>query len=108
LQQLVGIVKEILKLVALCPKHLRGKLRGHLDSGHRGVFRHVAYFVDLDAGVACQCGLQLLGERGGLGVAARETAHKTRKLRLGCRGSEMDTGNTRRREQLRKAAFAGG
>src|SRR6202011_682375 len=50
LQQFIGIVEEVPEFVALRTQNLRGEVRGHLDSCHRGIFRHVANFVDPDAG----------------------------------------------------------
>jgi len=57
LQHLVGIFKEFPEFVALRSQRFRRQLRGHFDSRHRRVFRHVPDFVHLDAGVARYCGL---------------------------------------------------
>jgi hypothetical protein len=82
LQQLVRIFKEIFEFVALRAQHFLCQLRRHLDPGHGRIFRHVADFIHLDAGLSCQRGLQLFRQRRRLGIPARERAHESRKLRL--------------------------
>jgi hypothetical protein len=82
LEHLVGIFEEILEFVALRSKHLLCQLRGDFDSRDGGIFGHVANFIHLDTGIAGQRGLQLLGQRGWFGVSTRESAHKSRELRL--------------------------
>jgi len=56
LQHLVGIFEEIFEFVASRPEYLLRKLRRHLDARHRGVFRDVADFIHLDAGVSRERG----------------------------------------------------
>jgi hypothetical protein len=88
-------------------EHFGGKLRGNLDSGHRGIFRHVTNLVYLDAGFAGERGFQLLRERRGLGVSAGKRAHEAGQLRL-CQGRrEVNAGDARRNQQLREATLAG-
>jgi len=93
LQHLVGIFEEILELVASRPEHLLRKLRRHFDASHRGVFRNVADFIHLDAGVSRQRRFQLFRERSGLGISTGEGAHKSRELRLREQWRKMDAGN---------------
>jgi hypothetical protein len=62
LEQLVGILKKVPELVALRAERLSRELRGNLDSGHGRIFRHVANFVDLNARLACERGLQLFSK----------------------------------------------
>jgi hypothetical protein len=66
----------------LSAESLRGKLRGHLDSRHGGIFRDIANLVDLDARFTGERGFQLFRERGRLGVAAWKTAYEAGKLWL--------------------------
>jgi hypothetical protein len=56
LQHFVGIFKEFAELIALCAQRLCGQLRRHLDSGDRGIFRHVADFIHFDTGVSAERG----------------------------------------------------
>jgi hypothetical protein len=105
LQELVRVFEEILKLVALCAESFRCQLRGHLDSRHGRIFRDIANLVDFDARFTGECGFQLFGERGGLGIAARKSAHKPRELRLCQSRGEVDAGNSRAHQHLREALF---
>ena len=82
LQHLVGVFEEVSKFVSRRAEYLLRKLRRNLDARHRSVFRDVADFIHLDAGISCQRGFQLFGQRGRLGVSAREGTHKPRELRL--------------------------
>jgi hypothetical protein len=95
LQHLVGIFEEIPELVASRPEYLLRELRRHLDARHRGIFRDVADFIHLDAGVARECRFQLFRERRRLGISAGEGAHKSRKLRLREQWRKMDARNSR-------------
>jgi hypothetical protein len=83
LQHLVRVFKEFPEFVALRSQRFRRQLRRHLDSSHGGIFRHVADFVHLDAGIAPHRRFQLLGQRGGLRVSAGKRAHEARELWLG-------------------------
>jgi hypothetical protein len=94
LQHLVGVFKEVLEFVARRAQHLLRKLRRHLDPRHRGIFRHVADFIHLDAGVSRQRGFQLFGQRGRLGISARKGAHKSRELWLRKIGGKMNAGDS--------------
>jgi hypothetical protein len=49
LQELVGILKEILELIALGAKSFRGELCSYFDPRNGGVFRNITNLVDLDA-----------------------------------------------------------
>jgi hypothetical protein len=82
LQHLVRVFEEVFKFVARRAEHLLRELRRHLDARHRRIFRHVADFIDSDAGLSRQRGFQLFGERRRLGVSTWEGAHKSRELRL--------------------------
>jgi hypothetical protein len=108
LQEFVGIFKEVFELVALGAESLRGKLRGHLDPRHGRIFRDVAYLVDLDARFTSERRLQLFCERGRFGVTAWKTAYEAGKLRLRQIGREVNAGNTRACQQLRKTFFTRG
>jgi hypothetical protein len=59
LQHFVGIFKKISEFVAGSSKSFGGELSGNFDSSHGRIFGDIADFVDLDAVVAGQCGLQL-------------------------------------------------
>jgi hypothetical protein len=61
LQHLVGVFKEFPEFVSLRSQRLGGQLCRHLDSCYRGIFRDVADFVHLDAGIAPHRRLQLFG-----------------------------------------------
>jgi hypothetical protein len=52
LQHLVGVFKEIFEFVARRPEDFLRKLRRHLDARYRRVFRNVADFIHLDAGLS--------------------------------------------------------
>jgi len=82
LQHLVGVFEEIFEFLASRPEYLLRQLRRHLDARYRRIFRDIADFVHLDAGVSRQRCFQLFGERRGLGISAGEGAHKSRELRL--------------------------
>jgi hypothetical protein len=82
LEHLVRVFKEVPELVARRAEYLLRKLRGNLDARHRSVFRNIADFIHLDAGVSRQRGFQLFGEGGRLGVSAGKGAHKSRELGL--------------------------
>jgi hypothetical protein len=82
LQQTVGILEEILELVALRAESFSGELRRNLDARDGRIFRHIANFVDLDACLARERGFQLFRERGRLRVAAGKGAHEARELWL--------------------------
>jgi hypothetical protein len=56
LQELVGVLKEILELVTLGAERFGSELCRHFDPGNGRIFRHVTNLVDLDAGFT--------GERG--------------------------------------------
>jgi hypothetical protein len=62
LQHLIGIFEEVAVLVSMRTKRLRSELRGHLNPSHGRIFRDVANLVHLDAGIAGERGLQLLGQ----------------------------------------------
>jgi hypothetical protein len=62
LQQLVRVFKKISEFTALRAQRFGRQLRRHLDSRHRRIFRHVANLIHLDARVATQRGLKLLGK----------------------------------------------
>jgi len=83
-------------------------LRRHLDSGHGTVFRNKPNLVDPDARVSRHRRLQLFGQLAGFRVAARKRAHKTRKLRLRQILREVNAGDSRRCQQLRKTPLARG
>jgi hypothetical protein len=108
LEELVGVFEEILELVALGAESFRCQLRGHLDSRHGRIFRDIANLVDLDARFTGECGFQLFSERGGLCVAAWKSAHEPRELGLRQSRSEVDAGNPRAHQHLRKTFFTGG
>ncbi len=108
LQHLVGIFEEIPEFVASRPEYLLRKLRRHLDARYGRIFRDVADFIHLDAGISRQGRFQLFRERGGFGISAGEGAHKSRKLRLREQRGKMDARNSRACQQLREAAFARG
>jgi hypothetical protein len=93
LQQLLRVFKHVAQLVAGCTQHFRSQLRGNLDSRHRPVFCHEPDFVDLDAWIARQRRLQLLGQRTRLCIPTRKGAHKTRKLGLCQIHREVNAGN---------------
>jgi hypothetical protein len=63
LQQLLWIFEEIFEFVARRAEHLVRKLRRNLDARNRGILRHVADLVDLDAGLTGQRGFQLFRQR---------------------------------------------
>jgi hypothetical protein len=107
LQHLVRVFEEVLKFVSRRSQHLLGKLRRHLDPRHGRIFRHVANFIHLDAGVSRQRGFQLFGKRRRLGVSAGEGAHKSRELRLRECGRKMNTRDSRGSQKVREASFAG-
>jgi len=90
LQHLVRVFKEVPELVARRAEYLLRKLRGNLDACHRSVFRNIADFIHLDAGVSRQRGFQLFRERRRLGISAGEGAHKSRELRLRGRWRKMN------------------
>jgi hypothetical protein len=108
LQELVRVFEEVLKLVALCAESFRCQLRGHLDSRHGRIFSDIANLVDLDARFTGKCGFQLFCERGGLGIAARKSAHEPRELWLCQSRREVDAGNSRAHQHLRETFFTGG
>ncbi|PYT45340.1 MAG: hypothetical protein DMG47_08635 [Acidobacteria bacterium] len=108
LEHFVRVFKEILKFVARRPQHFLRELRRNLDARHGRIFRHVADFIHLDAGVPRQRGFQLFGERRRLRVSAGEGAHKSRELRLRKCGSKMDARDSRGSKKLRKTSFARG
>src|SRR5260370_387901 len=56
LQHLVRIFEEISKLFARRAEHFLRELRGNFDPRHRGIFRHVANFIHLDARISRQRG----------------------------------------------------
>jgi hypothetical protein len=82
LQKFVGILEEILELVALRAQHLRRELRRHFYSSNRRILRNVADLVYFDAGFAAKSGLQLLRKRRGFRVSAGKSANELRQLRL--------------------------
>jgi hypothetical protein len=59
LQEFLRIFKNVAQFIALCSQHFRSQLRRHLDSRHRSIFRNESNFVDLDARITGQRGLQL-------------------------------------------------
>jgi hypothetical protein len=95
LQHFVRIFEEVSELVARRPEYLLRKLRRNLDARHRGIFRNIADFIDLDARISCERGFQLFGQRGGLGVSAGKRAHKSRELRLRERRRKMNARDSR-------------
>jgi hypothetical protein len=95
LQHLVRVFEEVLELIAGRAEHLLRKLRRHFNPRYRGIFRHVADFIYLDARVSRQRRFQLFRERRRLGVSAGEGAHKSRELRLRKRGGKMDARDSR-------------
>jgi hypothetical protein len=108
LQELVRIFEEISKLVALRAESFRSQLRGHLDPRHGRIFCDIANLVDLDARFTGKCGFQLFCERGGLGIAARKSAHEPRELWLCQSRREVDAGNSRAHEHLCETFLTGG
>jgi hypothetical protein len=44
-------------------EHFGRELRGNLDSGYGRIFRDVTNLIYLNAGLASECGFQLLRER---------------------------------------------
>ena len=106
LQHLIGVFEEIFEFVACRAEHLLRELRRHLDSRHGRIFRYVADLIHLDAGVATQRGLELLGKGRRLRISAWESAHESRELRLRHCGRKVNAGNTRRSQQMREASFA--
>jgi len=95
LQHLLWIFEKVLELVRLSTKHLRGQLRSHLDSGNGTVFRDKSNFVDFDAWIASQRGLQLFRQRTWFRVSAGKCAHEPREARLRRIGCEVNAGNSR-------------
>jgi len=108
LQQFIRIFKNVAQFVATCAQRLGRQLRRHLDSGHRAVFRNKSNLVDLDARIPRHCRLQLLRQLAGFCVAAGKRAHKPRKLWLRQIFREVNAGDSRRCEQLRKTPLARG
>jgi len=108
LQQFIGIFKNIAKFVAARAQHLGRQLRRHLDSGHRAVFRNKPNLVDPDTRIPRHRGLQLFRQLAGFCRAAGKRAHKARKLRLRQILREVNAGDSRRCQQLRKTPFARG
>jgi hypothetical protein len=106
LQQFIGVFKNVAKLVATRTQCLGRQLRRHLNSRHRTVFRHKPYLVDADAGVSGQRRLQLFRQLVRLGIPARKRAHKSRKLWLGQVFCEVNAGDSRGDQQLRKTPLA--
>jgi len=106
LKHFVGVFKEFPELIALRPQRPSRQLRCHFDSRHRRIFRHIANLIHLDASVAAQRSLQLLGQRRRLRVSARERAHKPRKLRLRQSRRKMNARDSRSGQQLREASFS--
>jgi len=108
LEELVRVFEEIPELVALGAEGLRSKLRGHLDPGHGRIFRDIANLVDLDTRFTGEGGFQLFCERGGLCIAAWKRADESCELGLRQSRSEVDAGNPRAHQHLRKTFFTGG
>jgi hypothetical protein len=108
LQELVGVFEEILELVTLGAESFCGKLRGHFDSRHGGIFGDIANLVDLDARFTGEGRFQLLRERRGPGVSAGKCADKPGELWLRQIRGEVDAGNSCAGQQLRKTFFTGG
>ncbi len=106
LQQLVRVFKKISEFTALRAQRFRRQLRRHLDSRHRRIFRHVANLIHLDASVATQRGLKLLGKGRRLCISTWESAHESRELRLRHSRRKVNAGNTGRSQQVREASFA--
>jgi len=50
LQHSVGVLEEVLELLALRTQHFCCKLRSYFDSCHGRIFCHITDLVDLDAG----------------------------------------------------------
>jgi hypothetical protein len=95
LQHLVRVFEKVSEFVARRSEDLLRKLRCNLDACHRSVFRNVADFIHLDAGISRQRGFQLFGEGRGFGVSAGEGAHKARELRLRESRGKMNARNSR-------------
>jgi len=108
LQELIGVFEEIPELVALGAEGLRSKLRGHLNASHGRIFRDITNLVYLDARFTRQRGFQLLRERGGLCVTAWKRADESGELGLRQSRREVNAGNPRAHEHLRKTFFTGG
>jgi hypothetical protein len=83
-------------------------LRGHLDSRHGRIFRHIANLVNFDACFTGEGGFQLFCERGRLGVAAWKPSYEAGKLWLCQIRREVNAGNTGASQQLRETFFTGG
>jgi hypothetical protein len=56
LQHLVRVFEKVFEFVARRSEYLLRKLRCNLDARHRSVFRNVADFIHLDAGISRQRG----------------------------------------------------
>jgi len=108
LQQLIGVLKNVAKLIASGAQRLCRQLRRHLDSGHGAVFRNKSNLVDLDARLSRQRRFQLVRQLAGFCVSARKRAHKTRKLRLRQMFRKVNAGDSGRGQQLCKTPLACG
>jgi hypothetical protein len=106
LQHFVRVFKEVSEFVTRRAEYFLRKLRRHLDPCHRRIFRNIANFVYLDAGLPRQRGFQLLGKGRRLGVSTWEGAHKSRELRLCEIRRKMNAGNSRGDQHLRETSFA--
>jgi hypothetical protein len=102
LQHLLRIFKYVAVFLPRAAQHFGGQLRGNLDTRHGTIFRHVANFVDSDAGFPGQRGFELFGQHTGLVVSTGKSTHKSRKVTLCGAGGKMNTGDTGTHQQLRE------
>src|SRR5262249_34488502 len=108
LQQAIGIIQEVLELVAMRAQHFGSQIRGNFHACDRRIFGHVANLVHFDCSFAGERNLQLLCKIGLFGTLAGEGSDKSGKLRLRKVVGKMNAGDTGGGKELSKAFFSGG
>jgi hypothetical protein len=107
LQHLLRIFENVTELVALASQHLGGQLCRDFDPRNGLIFRYKPDLIDSYAGIPGQSGFQLFGQSGSFGAAGGERPDKPRELCLRGVWREVNAGNPRRGQELRKTSLSG-
>jgi hypothetical protein len=59
LQELLGVIKEFVRLLGIHSQCPRSKLRRHRRPGHSGVCGNETHFIHVDVWITLKCSLQL-------------------------------------------------
>ena len=107
-QKLLRVVQHLAEMILLVAQCCRSKLRRHACILQTRIGGHKADLIHTDASCVRQRSFQLFGQFSGFGFPGGEREGKTRELVLGNAGIELDAGQSRHREQLRKLLFRRG